>query len=63
MIGKAGFRSAVQLERGIGRVIVYSVALIAERVEKGPTIWVHWGLRQEEKIRGLLVEHRDDVDQ
>ena len=60
MIGEAGFRKAVRLERGVGRVVVYP---IAERVEKGPTMWVHWGLREEEKIRGVLVDHRDDVNQ
>ena len=63
MIGKAGFRNAVRLERGVGRMAVYPVASIAERVEKDTTIWVHWGLREEEKIRGVVVEHHDDVDQ
>jgi hypothetical protein len=64
MIGKAGFRNAVQLERDVGLVVVYPVAPIRERVEKGPTMWVHWGLREEEKIRGVSVEHRRaDVDQ
>ena len=62
MIGEAGFRNVVRLERSVGRVAVYPVAPIAEVVEKGPTIWVHWGLREEEKIQGVLVEHRDDVD-
>ena len=40
MIGKAGFQKAVRLERGAGRVVVYPVAPIAERVEKGSTIYV-----------------------
>ena len=44
MIGEAGFRKAVRLERGVGRVVVYYVAPIAERVEKGPTTWVQWDL-------------------
>ncbi len=26
-------------------------------------MWVHWGLREEEEIRGMLVQHRNDVDQ
>jgi hypothetical protein len=39
MIGEAGFRKAVQLERGVGRVVVYLIAPIAERMEKGPTMW------------------------
>jgi len=55
MGGEAGFRETVRLERGVGRVVVYPVALIAERVEKGPTMWVHWCLRKEKKIRGVLV--------
>ena len=62
MIGEAGFRKAVRLERGVGRMVVYHVAPIAERVEKGPTMWVEWGLCEEEEIRGVLVQHRDDVD-
>jgi hypothetical protein len=62
MTGEAGFQNVVRLERSVGRVVVYPVAPIAEIEEKGPTIWVHWGLREEEKIRGVLVEHRDDVD-
>ena len=44
MIGEAGFRKAVRLERGVGWVVAYHVALIAERVEKGPTVWVQGGL-------------------
>ncbi len=26
-------------------------------------MWVHRGLCEEEKVRGVLVQHRDDVDQ
>ena len=63
MIGEAGFRKVVRLERGVGRVVVCPIAPIAERVEKGPTMWVQWGLCEEEKIRGVLVQRRDDVDQ
>ena len=63
MIGDAGFRKAVRLEWGVGRVVVYLVAPIAERVEKGPIMWVQWGLCEKEKLRGVLVQHRDDVDQ
>jgi hypothetical protein len=55
MIGEAGFREAVRLERGVGLVVVYYVASIAEHVEKGPTMWVHWCLRKKKKIRGVLV--------
>ncbi len=51
MIGEAGFREAVRLNRGVGRVVVYHVAAIAERVEEGPTMWVHWCLRKVTKIR------------
>jgi hypothetical protein len=63
MIGEAGFRKAVRLERGVGRVVVYPAVPFAERVEKGPTVWVQWSLCEQEKIRGVLVQHRDDVDQ
>ncbi len=55
MIGEACFREAVRLERGVGRVVLYLVAPIAERVEEGPAMWVHWCLRKEKKIRGVLV--------
>ena len=49
MIGEAGFQEAVRLKRGVGRVLVYLVAPIAERGEKGPTMWVHSCLRKEKK--------------
>jgi len=26
-------------------------------------MWVHWGLREEKQIRGVLVNHCDDDDQ
>ena len=55
MIREAGFREAVRLERDVGRVVVYTVAPNAERMEKGPTMWVHWCLRKEKEIRGVLV--------
>ncbi len=55
MIGEAAFREVVRLERGVGRVVVYPVAPIAERVEEGPTRWVHWCLRKEKKIQGVMV--------
>ena len=63
MIGETGFRKAVRLERGVGRVVVYPVAPVAERLKKGPTMGGQWGLREEENIWGVLVQHRDDVDQ
>ena len=55
MIGEAGFRKAVWLERNVGRVVVYLVAPIAECVEKGSTMWVHWCFREDKKTRGVLV--------
>ncbi len=63
MIREAGFRKAVRLERGVGRMMVYPITLIAERLEKGPTMWWLWGFCEEEKIRGVVVQHRNDVDQ
>ena len=62
IIGEADFRKAVRLERGVGRVVVYLVAPVAEHLEKGPTMGWQWGLREEEIIRGVLVQNRDDVD-
>jgi hypothetical protein len=44
-------------------VVVYPVAPIAERVEKGSTMWVHWCFHEEKKIRGVWVKHIGDVDQ
>ncbi len=43
-------------------MVVYLVAPIVERLEKGPTMWGQWGLCEEEKIRKVLVQHRDAVD-
>ena len=63
MIGEVGFRKAVRLERGVGWVVLYPIAPLKERVEKGPTMWVQWGLCEEEKTRGILAQHLDDVDQ
>jgi len=64
MIWEACFREAVRLERSVGWVVVYLVSPIAERLEKGPTMGGggQWGLREEEKIRGFFVQHRNDVD-
>ncbi len=63
MIGEAGFREAVRLERSVGRVVVSPVAPIAERVEGGPAVCMHWCLRKEKEIRGVLVYSCDYVDQ
>ena len=63
MAGEVGFREADQLERGVGRVVVYPIAPIAEHMEKGPTMWGQWGLCEEKKVRAVLVQHRDDVNQ
>ena len=63
MIGEAGFRKAVRLERGVGLVVVHSVESAEKRLKKGPAMGGQWRLREEEKIRGALVQHRDDVDQ
>ncbi len=38
MIREAGFRKNVRLERGVGMLMVYPIAPIAERLEKGPTM-------------------------
>ena len=44
-------------------MMVYPIALIAERLEKGPTMWGQRVFCEEEKIRGVVVQHRNDVDQ
>jgi hypothetical protein len=37
VVGEAGFRKAVRVERGVGWVMVYSIVPIAERLEESPT--------------------------
>ena len=49
VIGETGFRKAVRLERGVGKMAVYPIAPIAEHVEKGFNMWVHWRFREEKK--------------
>ncbi len=63
MFREAGFRKAVRLQRGVCRMMVYPIASVAERLEKGPTMWRQRGFCEEEKIRGVVVQHRNDVDQ
>ena len=60
---EAGFRKAFRLERGVGRGMLYPVASIAECLAKGPIMWGQRGFCEKEKIRGVLVHHRNDVDQ
>jgi hypothetical protein len=55
VVWEAGFPEAVRLERGVGWVVVYSVVPISERGDYGPTMSVYWDLREETKIRGVLV--------
>ena len=43
--------------------MVYLVPSIAERVEQSPTMWVQGSLSEKDKVRGLLVQHRNDVGQ
>ncbi len=38
-LGKAGLRNVLRLERSVGRSVVYPVALVAECLAKGPTMW------------------------
>ncbi len=59
---EAGFRKAVRLERGVSRMTVYPIAPIAERLEKGPTMWGQRGFCGEKEIRVVVVQHRNDVD-
>ena len=63
VLGEAGFWKAVRLERSVGRMVAYSISPIADCLAKGPTMWRQRGFCEEEKIRGLLVQHRNDVDQ
>jgi hypothetical protein len=39
MIREAGFRKAIRMERGVGRIIMYPIAPVAERLEKGNNMW------------------------
>ena len=48
MIREAGFRKAVRLELGVGKIMVYPIAPIAERLEKGPAMWGQRGFCEEE---------------
>jgi hypothetical protein len=63
VIGEAGFWKAVWLERSVGRMMVYPTAPIAECLAKGPNTWGQRRFYEEEKIRGVVVQHRIDVDQ
>jgi hypothetical protein len=63
VIGKADFRKTVRLERSVGRMMVYPIAPIAECLAKGPTMREQRGFCEEEKIWGVGVQHRNDVDQ
>ena len=62
MLGEAGFRKAILLERSVGMMMVYHVAPIVECVAKGLTMLGHRGFCEKEKARGVLVQHRNDVD-
>ena len=63
MLGEAGFRKAFRFERSVGRSMVYPVASIAECLAKGPAMWGQRDFCEKEKVRGLLVKHRNDVEE
>ena len=63
MSGEAGLRKIVRVERGIGRVVMYRVPPISELVEQSPTMRVHGSFCEKEKVRGMLVQQRNDVCQ
>jgi hypothetical protein len=63
VIGDAGFSMAVRLEQIVGGMRVHPIAPFAECMAKGPTMWGQRGFCEEEKIRGVVVQHRNDVDQ
>ena len=63
MFGEAGFRKAVGLERGVGWSMVYPIAPIAECMKKGPVVWGQRSFCEKKKVRGVLAQHRNDVDQ
>ncbi len=52
---KAGFRQPLRMEWGLRRMMVDFVLLVAEYVELGTTVWVHWCLRDEKEVRGVMV--------
>jgi hypothetical protein len=41
--------------------MVYPIAFAGECLAKGPTMWGQQGFREEEKVLGVLVHHRNDV--
>ncbi len=61
VLGKAGLRNVLRLERSVGRSVVYPVAPVAEGLAKGPAMWGQWGFREEDKVRRVLVHHHSDV--
>jgi hypothetical protein len=63
VIGEASFWKAVRLERSVGRMMMYPIAPIAEGPASGPTTWGQRSFCEEEKIRGVVVQHRNDIDQ
>ncbi len=63
VLGKAGFWKALRLKQSVDRGMVYPIAPIAECLAKGPTMWGQRGFCEKEKVRGVLVHHRNDVDQ
>ena len=42
-------------------MMVYPIAPIAKRLEKSPTMWGQRGFFEKEKIRRVVVHHRNDV--
>ncbi len=63
VFGEAGFRKAFRLERSVGRSMVYPVSSIAECLTKGSAMWGQRIFFEKEKVRGVLVQHRNYVDQ
>jgi hypothetical protein len=60
---EAGFWKAFRLEWSVGRRMVYPVISIAECLTKSPAMCGQWSFCEKEKVSGVLVKHRNDVDQ
>jgi hypothetical protein len=63
VLGGAGFRKALRLKGSVGRSMVYPIAPISACLTKGPTMWGKQIFCEKEKVRGVLVQHRNDIDQ
>jgi len=63
VIGEMGFWKTFRLEWSVGRSMVYPVTSIAECLTNSPAMCGQRSFCEKEKVRGVLVKHRNDFDQ